>query len=73
MRDAVAVHEAGVTVVLIVHTVFERAACSQLQTLGVPDIAVISYNQPKPRDTAAEECQQAREVAIQIPDKLHCK
>ena len=73
MRDAVAVHEAGVTVVLIVHTVFERAAYFQLQALGVPDISVISYNQPKPRDTAAEEGQQAHEVAIRIQQTLHCR
>ena len=72
MRDAMAMEKAGVPTVLVVHTVFERAARSQLQTLGEPDLAVITYIQPKPGETEAEECQKAREVAAQIPVQLHC-
>lgn len=57
---------AGVPAVVITHDVFENAAKAQSKALGMPDLRLIVFPQPKGEEHEVEGPESAREVV----DKL---
>ena len=66
MRDGINLELAGVPAVVITHDVFEKAAIAQSKALGMPDLRLIVFPQPKGEEEDVEGAQAAREVV----DKL---
>jgi len=66
VRDGINLELAGVPAVIITHDVFEKAAIAQSKALGLPDLRLIVFPQPKGEEQDVEGAQSAREVV----DKL---
>ena len=66
MRDGINLERAGVPAIVISHDVFERAARAQSSALGLPDLRLIVYNQPKGIEEEVEGAATARQVVDQL-------
>lgn len=66
MRDGINLEIAGVPAVIITHDVFENAAKAQSKALGMPDLRLIVFPQPKGEEQEAEGAQSAQEVVDRL-------
>ena len=66
MRDGINLERQGVPAVVISHDVFEKAAHAQCSALGLPDLRVIVYAQPKGQEADLEGAEAARQVVGQL-------
>ncbi len=62
MRDGIKLELAGVPAVIITHDVFEKAAKAQSKALGMPDLRLIVFPQPKGVEHEVEGAQSAQDV-----------
>ena len=60
MRDAVALEDAGLPTVTLVHDVFEQAAKLQAEALGRPELSMVIFPQGRPEQTDEEIDRQAK-------------
>lgn len=70
MRDGIILHQAGHPVVVLVHDFFERAARTQAQALGLPELKIYVYPQYKPGEPDAVEEAKAARAAEELPQML---
>lgn len=70
MRDGVNLERAGVPAIVISHNVFEKAARAQSNALGMPDLRLIVYPQPKGQQDEVEGAEAAHHVANTLMDML---
>ena len=66
MRDGINLERKGVPAIVISHDVFEKAARAQSNALGLPELRVIVYRQPKGQEADLEGAQAARQVVDQL-------
>ena len=66
MRDGINLERQGVPAVVISHDVFHEAAHAQCNALGLPELRVIVYSQPKGREADLEGAEAARQVVDQL-------
>ena len=66
MRDGIDLERAGVPAIVISHDVFEKAALAQSNALGLPELRVIVYAQPKGQQADLEGAESARQVVGQL-------
>ncbi len=66
MRDGINLERAGVPAVVISHNVFEKAARAQSNALGLPELRLIIYPQPRGEQDEVEGAQAAREVVNRL-------
>ncbi len=66
MRDGINLERAGVPAIVISHDVFEKAARAQSSALGLADLRLIIYKQPKGRVEEVEGADAARQVVDQL-------
>ena len=66
MRDGINLERQGVPAVVISHDVFEKAAHAQCIALGLPELRVLVYTQPKGREADLEGAEAARQVVYQF-------
>ncbi len=66
MRDGINLERAGVPAIVISHDVFENAARAQSSALGLPELRLIIYSQPKGRQDEVEGAEAARQVVDQL-------
>ena len=66
MRDGINLERAGVPAIVISHEVFEKAARAQSSALGLPDLRLIIYPQPKGHRDEVEGAEAARQVVDQL-------
>ena len=66
MRDGINLERKGVPAIVISHDVFEKAARAQCNALGLPELRVIVYGQPKGQEADQEGAQAARQVVDQL-------
>jgi|TARA_B100000809_G_scaffold258534_1_gene301901 hypothetical protein len=60
--DAINLEKQGVAAVAVVHDVFEKAARAQAIALGMPDLRMVVYPQPKLSDVESSAPGSARQV-----------
>ena len=70
MRDGINLEHMGVPAVVISHDVFGKAAKAQSIALGVPELRVIIYDQPKGKPDEVEGAQAAKQVVDQLIDMV---
>ena len=70
MRDGVNLEQTGVPAVVISHDVFENAARAQSRALGLADLRLIVYPQPKGEQADVEGAESARQVVDQLIDMV---
>lgn len=70
MRDGINLERAGVPAVVISHDVFEKAARAQSNALGLPELRLIVYSQPKGEEADLEGAESARQVVGQLVDMV---
>lgn len=68
MRDGINLEQAGVPAIVISHDVFEKAARAQSRALGLADLRLIIYPQPKGEQADVEGAEAARDVVDQLID-----
>ena len=56
--------------VVISHDVFEKAARAQSNALGLPELRLIVYSQPKGEEEELEGVESARQVVSQLVDMV---
>ena len=66
MRDGINLERAGVPALVISHDVFEKAARAQSNALGLADLRLIVYKQPKGQPEDVEGATAARSVVDQL-------
>ncbi len=66
MRDGINLENKGVPAVVISHDVFGKAAQAQSIALGLPELRVIIYNQPKGKPDEVEGSRAAKQVVDQL-------
>ena len=66
MRDGINLEQKGVPAIVISHDVFEKAARAQSNALGLSELRVIVYPQPKGQEADLEGAQAARQVVDQL-------
>ncbi len=66
MRDGINLERAGVPAIVVSHEVFEKAARAQSQALGLPELRLIIYPQPKGIEHEVEGAESARIVTGQL-------
>ena len=66
MRDGINLENKGVPAVVISHNVFGKAAQAQSIALGLPELRVIIYDQPKGKPDEVEGAQAAKQVVDQL-------
>jgi hypothetical protein len=66
VRDGINLEQRGVPAIVISHDVFEKAARAQSNALGLLELRVIVYAQPKGREADLEGAQAARQVVDQL-------
>ena len=70
MRDGINLERAGVPAIVISHHVFEKAARAQSDALGLAELRVIVYAQPKGQQEDLEGAESAREVVGQLANMV---
>ncbi len=70
MRDGITLTKAGQPAVVYVHDFFERAARAQAKALGLPDLRIYVYPQPKPGDPEEIEKSKAVKAAEELAAML---
>ena len=70
MRDGISLERSGVPAIVISHDVFERAARAQSNALGLPELRLIVYSQPKGEEEELEGAESARQVVSQLVDMV---
>lgn len=70
MRDGINLERSGVPAVVISHDVFERAARAQSNALGLSELRLIIYSQPKGEEEELEGAESARQVVSQLVDMV---
>ena len=66
MRDGINLENKGVPAVVISHNVFGKAAQAQSSALGLPELRVIIYDQPKGKPDDVEGALFAKRVVDQL-------
>ena len=66
MRDGINLERAGVPALVISHHGFEKAAQAQSKALGLADLRLIVYNQPKGEAEDVEGAAAARSVVDRL-------
>ena len=66
MRDGINLERAGVPAIVVSHEVFEKAARAQSAALGLPELRLIIYPQPKGIEHEVEGAESARIVTDQL-------
>ena len=66
MRDGINLERAGVPAIVISHDVFEKAAQAQSKALGLAELRLIVYDQPKGEAEDVEGATAARSVVDQL-------
>ncbi len=66
MRDGINLEGKGVPAIVISHNVFEKAAHAQSNALGLPELRVIVYQQPKGQVADIEGVDAAKQVVDQL-------
>ena len=66
MRDGITLTKAGHPAIVFVHDFFERAARTQAKALGLPDLRIYVYAQPKPGDATDIEPGKAVKAAAEL-------
>jgi hypothetical protein len=70
VRDGISLERSGVPAVVISHDVFERAARAQSNALGLSELRLIIYSQPKGEEEELEGAESARQVVSQLVDMV---
>ena len=65
MRDGINLERTGVPAIVISHNVFEKAARAQCNALGVPDLRILVYSQPKGEEEV-EGAKAATDISKQL-------
>ncbi len=71
MRDGVNLELAGVPAIVVSHDVFEKAARAQSKALGLEDLRLVVFPQPKGENEESEGAASARQVVDQVMDLVH--
>ena len=66
MRDGINLERAGVPAIVISHNVFEKAAKAQATALGVADLRILVYSQPKGEEEEVEGAKSAQYISSQL-------
>ena len=66
MRDGINLEQSGVPAIVISHNVFEKAAKAQANALGVPDLRILVYSQPKGDEEEVEGAKSAQYISQQL-------
>lgn len=66
MRDGINLEQSGVPAIVVSHNVFEKAAKAQANALGVPDLRILVYSQPKGEEEEVEGAKSAQYIAQQL-------
>lgn len=66
MRDGINLERSGVPAIVVSHEVFEKAARAQSAALGLPELRLIIYPQPKGIEHEVEGAESARIVTDQL-------
>ena len=66
MRDGINLERTGVPAIVISHNVFEKAARAQCNALGVPDLRILVYSQPKGEEEEVEGAKAATDISNQL-------
>jgi hypothetical protein len=70
VRDGINLERAGVPAIVISHDVFEKAARAQSSALGLADLRLIVYKQPKGQVEEVEGADAARQVVDELLDMV---
>ena len=70
MRDGINLENKGVPAVVISHDVFGKAAQAQSMALGLPELRVIIYNQPKGKPDEVEGAKSAKQVVDRLMEMV---
>jgi hypothetical protein len=75
VRDGVNLERSGVPAIVISHNVFEKAAKAQANALGIPDLRILVYSQPKGEQEEVEGGKSALYISNQLitllEDNIH--
>ncbi|MFQ6026386.1 MAG: hypothetical protein ACE5Q6_02600 [Dehalococcoidia bacterium] len=66
MRDGINLERVGVPAIVVSHEVFEKAARAQSQALGLAELRLIIYPQPKGIEHEVEGAESARIITDQL-------
>ena len=66
MRDGINLEQSGVPAIVVSHNVFEKAAKAQATALGVPELRILVYSQPKGEEEEVEGAKSAQYIAQQL-------
>lgn len=66
MRDGINLEQSGVPAIVVSHNVFEKAAKAQANALGVPDLRILVYSQPKGEEEEVEGIKSAQYISQQL-------
>lgn len=66
MRDGINLEQSGVPAIVVSHNVFEKAAKAQANALGVPELRILVYSQPKGEEEEVEGAKSAQYIAQQL-------